>query len=81
MGCVRAGAIGILPAGALGVSSRTLRIAAEHGEITAEHPLPDAPWDFTRDALNTAAVSGFLERVALNRAGMAVTPPGQARLD
>ena len=68
-------------AGALGVSARTLRIAAEHGEIAAEHPLPDGPWVFSRDALNAAAVSGFLERVALHRAGMAVPPPGHASLD
>lgn len=66
---------------ALSVSARTLRIAAERGEIPAEHPLPDGPWVFTRDALNAAAVSGFLERVALHRAGMAVPPPGQASLD
>ena len=57
---------------ALGVSARTLRIAAEHGDILAEHPLPDGPWVFTRTALNTAAASGFLKRVALHRAGMAV---------
>lgn len=66
---------------ALGVSARTLRIAAEHGEIPAEHPLPDGPWVFTRHALNAAAVSGFLTRVALHRAGMAVPSPGQANLD
>jgi hypothetical protein len=68
-------------AGALGVSARTLRIAVEHGEIPAEHPLPDGPWVFTRDALNAAAASDFLTRVALHRVGMAVPPPGQATLD
>ena len=66
---------------ALGISARTLRIAAEHGEISAEHPLPDGPWVFTRDALNAAAESGFLRRVALHRTGMAVPSPGQASLD
>ena len=66
---------------ALGVSARTLRIAAEQGEILAEHPLPDGPWVFTRDALHTAAASGVLERVALHRAGVAVPCPGQADLD
>jgi DNA invertase Pin-like site-specific DNA recombinase len=65
----------------LGVSARTLRIAAEQGDIHAEHPLPDGPWVFTRDALRTAAASGLLERVALHRAGMAVPSPGQADLD
>jgi DNA invertase Pin-like site-specific DNA recombinase len=66
---------------ALGVSARTLRIAAQQGEILAEHPLPDGPWVFTRHALNTAAASGFLMRVALHRSGMAVPPAGQAVLD
>ena len=66
---------------ALGVSARTLRIAAEHGEILAEHPLPDGPWVFTRTALTAAAASGFLTRVALHRAGMAVPCAEQADLD
>ena len=35
----------------VGVSPRTLRLAVEHGELTAEHPLPDGPWIFRRDAL------------------------------
>ena len=65
----------------LGVSTRTLRIGAEHGEIAAEHPLPDGPWVFTREALNAAVVSGFLMRVTLHRAGVAVPSPGQAILD
>jgi DNA invertase Pin-like site-specific DNA recombinase len=66
---------------ALRVSARTLRMAAERGDIPAEHPLSDGPWVFTRDALNTAAAAAFLERVALHRAGVAVPPPGQATLD
>src|SRR5262249_22210254 len=28
----------------VGVSPRTLRLAVEHGELHAEHPLPDGPW-------------------------------------
>lgn len=35
----------------LGVSPRTLRLAAERGEVAAEHPLPDGPWVFNRTAL------------------------------
>ena len=66
---------------ALGISTRTLRIAAQHGEILAEHPLPDGPWVFTRDALTTAAASGVLTRVALHRAGIAVPSPAQTNLD
>ena len=30
----------------LGISARTLRLAAERGEIDATHPLPDGPWVF-----------------------------------
>jgi DNA invertase Pin-like site-specific DNA recombinase len=66
---------------ALGVSARTLRIAAERGEILAEHPLPDGPWVFARTALTTAAASGFLTRVASHKAGMAVPCADQADLD
>lgn len=39
----------------LGVSPKTLRLAAERGEIEAAHPLPDGPWIFRRDALQTPA--------------------------
>ena len=63
------------------IEQTILRLAAEHGEIPAEHPLPDGPWVFTRTALNTAVASDFLTRVALHRAGMAVPSPGQADLD
>jgi hypothetical protein len=36
----------------VGVSARTLRLAVEHGELRAEHPLPDRPWIFRRDQLS-----------------------------
>src|SRR4051812_9125613 len=32
----------------LSVSTKTLRLAAEGGEIEAEHPLADGPWLFRR---------------------------------
>ena len=35
----------------LGVSAKTLRLAAEGGEIEAEHPLADGPWLFRRAIL------------------------------
>jgi hypothetical protein len=35
----------------LGVSAKTLRLAAEGGEIEAEHPLADGPWLFRRSIL------------------------------
>ena len=39
----------------LGVSPRTLRLAAERGEIDASHPLPDGPWIFNRTFLESSA--------------------------
>ena len=35
----------------LGITPKTLRIAAESGEIEALHPLPEGPWIFSRSAL------------------------------
>ena len=34
----------------LGIAAKTLRLAAESGEIEAIHPLPDGPWIFSRAA-------------------------------
>src|SRR5258706_9440996 len=34
-------------AGLLGIAPKTLRLAAEAGEIEASHPLPDGPWIFS----------------------------------
>ena len=39
----------------LGITPKTLRIAAESGEIEALHPLPDGPWIFSRSALTGSA--------------------------
>ncbi len=36
----------------VGVAPRTLRLAAERGEIEATHPLGDGPWVFSRAALD-----------------------------
>lgn len=66
---------------ALGLSSRTVRIAAEHGEIQAEHPLPDGPWVFNRDSLKTPEAAHLVTRVASHRAGVAVPNGMQANLD
>jgi hypothetical protein len=35
----------------LGIAPKTLRLAAEAGEIEGVHPLPDGPWIFSRTAL------------------------------
>ena len=39
----------------LQIAPKTLRLAAEAGEIEAIHPLPDGPWIFARAALTTLA--------------------------
>ena len=51
----------------LGVSSRTLRLAAKQGEIQGEHPLSDGPWVFSRANLQSEAVIRFSQRVRNGR--------------
>ncbi|CAN7699717.1 recombinase [Pararhizobium sp. LjRoot238] len=37
----------------LGIAPKTLRLAAEAGEIEGVHPLPEGPWIFSRTKLTT----------------------------
>jgi len=46
------------------VSPKTLRLAAESGEIDANHPLPDGPWIFSRAILSGSAARSLTERAA-----------------
>jgi len=46
----------------LRVAPKTLRLAAEAGEVEAIHPLPDGPWIFARAALATPAARSITER-------------------
>ena len=46
------------------VSPKTLRLAAESGEIDAKHPLPDGPWIFSRAVLTGSAAKSLTERAA-----------------
>jgi len=46
------------------VSPKTLRLAAESGEIDANHPLPDGPWIFSRAVLTGSAAKSLTERAA-----------------
>jgi hypothetical protein len=55
----------------LGLSPKTLRIAAEHGEIEAEHPLADGPWVFNRSSLQTEVARKLVDRARLRRAAPA----------
>lgn len=46
----------------LHVAPKTLRLAAEAGEIEASHPLPDGPWIFAHAALTAPAARSITER-------------------
>ena len=46
----------------LGVTPKTLRLAAEAGEIEGAHPLPDGPWIFSRSKLATPEAQQILAR-------------------
>jgi hypothetical protein len=48
------------------VAPRTLRLAAEAGEIEAIHPLPDGPWIFSRAALTASGGRAITERARKN---------------
>jgi hypothetical protein len=50
----------------LRVAPKTLRLAAETGEIEAIHPLPEGPWIFARAVLTTSAARSISERARLN---------------
>src|SRR5262249_19001794 len=49
-------------AAALGVTPRTLRQAAERGEVPSEHPRTEGPWVFRRADLETGAARLVVER-------------------
>ena len=57
-------------AATVGVAPRTLRLAAERGEIDAAHPLADGPWLFRRADLDGPAGQALALRVRSGR-----TPP------
>lgn len=51
----------------LGVSAKTLRLAAESGQIDAIHPLEEGPWIFGRSVLEGAAGQAVAERARAAR--------------
>lgn len=65
----------------VGVSARTLRLAVEHGELQAEHPLADGPWIFRRDQLTTDAARAIAMRAARRSKRPAVPTENQTTLD
>lgn len=50
----------------IGVAPKTLRIAAEAGEIEGIHPLPEGPWIFSRDELCRTAARQLVNRARQN---------------
>ena len=61
----------------LGISSRTLRLAAEHGDIVGEHPLADGPWIFNRRELESEAGARVVQRAQNHKGAPAVPAAGQ----
>ena len=64
----------------LKIAPKTLRLAAEAGEIEAIHPLTDGPWIFARTALTTLAAQSITERARQNPKHPAGSHPGQQSL-
>ena len=62
----------------LGVAPKTLRLAVERGEIKAEHPVPDGPWIFNRQALSSPAAIHVAER-ARDRTRTPAVPTSEQR--
>ncbi len=48
----------------LDVSPRTLRLAIDRGDISADHPFADGPWVISRDALEGESARALKRRVA-----------------
>ena len=65
----------------LGVSPRTLRLAAEQGKIVGTHPLDDGPWIFNRQALESDAARQVVERAHNHNRTPAIPDPNQKTFD
>src|SRR3954468_17212083 len=46
----------------LGISAKTLRLAAQSANIQAVHPLPEGPWIFSRAIIDGSAARALVER-------------------
>jgi len=67
-------------AGVLRIAPRTLRLAAERGEIEAKHPMPDGPWLFNRADLLADSALRLAERARSGSKYPAVPDPNQKSL-
>jgi hypothetical protein len=61
-------------AAVLGVSPRTLHLAVERREIAAVHPLPDGPWVFCKQALETEAPMQLVQRIRREQPTIPIEP-------
>jgi hypothetical protein len=64
----------------LKITTKTLRPAAEAGEVEVVHPLPDGRWIFARAALTTSAAQAIAERARQNPKYPAGSHPDQQNL-
>ena len=64
----------------LKIAPKTLRLAAEAGEIEAFHPLSEGPWIFARASLMTTAARSIAERARQNPRYPAGSHPDQQSL-
>jgi DNA invertase Pin-like site-specific DNA recombinase len=64
----------------VGVAARTLRLAAERGEVDAKHPLADGPWVFSRAALEGSAARALAQQAASRAKHPTVPDPAQQSL-
>jgi hypothetical protein len=64
----------------LQVTPKTLRLAAEAGEIEAIHPLPEGPWIFSRATLSTSSARAITERARQNPKHPTESHPDQQNL-
>jgi DNA invertase Pin-like site-specific DNA recombinase len=65
----------------LGISTRTMRLAVEQGEIVGDHPLKDGPWVIQRQALETETARRVVDRARSRNRDPAVPGPEQPTLD
>lgn len=64
----------------LGVSTRTLRLAIERGDIAGEHPLSDGPWVINRQQLETPRAQSVARQAKQRTGNPAVPDPEQKSL-
>ena len=64
----------------LGIAPKTLRLAAEAGEIDALHPLPDGPWIFSREVLAGSEAQMIVSRTRSSAKYPAGSHPDQQNL-